>query len=331
MGTYNPNAPQVLGQEWVPVQNDFYVPDVFREFGYTFQNSSTRQMTHARWYTTPDIIDIALATTPGLGVSSNLAFQVSMYPSGIEDLTGPIGRVLIPVMDGSVSGTATVQGVTTVQAALANNSSNSGFIDFGNGTGTLTVNFNTTGYAGLLNDKRILRVNLIGIADAPQKSSTWTMDSTPQGPAITLGAFTIGELGGADFLIPAGEVTPLWSTATTLTEEANELHAWRYLTLQRFSTTGPTPRLRVRCSVSSLDDSFMSYLAMEVFYCAETRVVEGAKNVLSSVTGGTEFVIGATPVILRGLTFEYPTQITVGEYTVTMNLADFRGNAFFTS
>jgi hypothetical protein len=320
-----------LGQEWAPIKNEFFTPDVFQEFGYTFATINTHNLTHARWYTSPDPIDIALASTPGLGASGTLVFQVSVYPTYTEDLTGPIGRALIPVMSGSVSGTATIQGQSTVQGALANNSANSGYIDFGNGFGTLTVNFNTTGYAGLLSDKRILRVNLVGIVDAPQKSFSWTMDATPQGPGITLGSFDIGEVGGGEFLIPAGEVTPLWSTATTLGEEANELHAWRYLTLERFSTTGPTPRLRVRCSVSSLDDSFMSYLAMEIFYCAETRVAEGAKRVGASVTGGQSYVIGATPVILRGTTFQYPVQITAGDYTVTMNLADFRGNTFFTS
>ena len=331
MGDYNPHTPYILGQEWAPIKNEFFTPDVFQEFGYTFFTTVSRNLTHARWYTSPDPIDIALASTPGLGASSSLAFQVSIYPTWTEDLTGPIGRVLIPVMAGSVSGPATVQGVSTVQEALTNNSANHGYIDFGNGSGSLNVNFNTTGYAGLLSDKRILRVNLIGIADAPEKSSTWTMDSTPQGPAITLGSFNIGQFGGGEFLIPANEITPLWSTATTLGEEANELHAWRYTTLERFSTTGPTPRLRARCSVNSLDDTFMSYLAMEVFYCVETRVAEGAKSVGAAVTGGQPYVIGATPVILRGTTFQYPVQITSGGYTVTMNLADFRGNPFFTS
>jgi len=331
MGRYNPHVPQILGQEWAPVRDEFFTPDVFQEFGYTFVTIDSHNLTQARWYTGPDPIDIALATTPGLGTSGTLAFQANVYRTGTEDLTGPIERVLIPVMSGSVGGTATVQGVSTVQEALANNSANSGYIDFGNGTGTLTVNFNTTGYSGLLNDKRILRVNLIGIADAPQKSSTWTMDSTPLGAGITLGSFDIGEFGGAEFLIPANEITPLWNTATTLTSDANELHAWRYLTLQRFSTAGPTPRLRTRCSVASLDDTFMTYLVMEIFYCAETRVAEGAKTTGALVTGGQVYVIGATPVILRGTTFQSPVQITPGGYTVTMNLADYRGNAFFVS
>jgi hypothetical protein len=329
MGVYNPTYPQVLGQEWVGVRNEFYVPDTFREVGYTFAATSSRSLTRACWYTSPDVVDVAMASTPGLGVSEDLAYQVTVYPTGAEVRTGPIGRVVIPVMSGAVGGSV-VNGAS-VEAALANHEGNNSYIGFGSGSGLVNVNFNTTGYASLLNDKRILRVNLVGIATSPQREWTWSMSSTPAGPAITLGAFVAGEPAGAPFVVPANEVSPLWSTTTTLTQEANELHAWRYSTLSRFSTTGPTPRLRATCTVVSDSDTTLSYLAMEVFYCAETRVAEGARTVDASLLAFDRYVIGATPVILRGLTFEYPTPIAAGSYTVTLSLADFRGNPFFTS
>lgn len=324
MGIFNPRAPQILGQEWVPIRDEVYVPDIFREDGYQFATRTSNVLTVAKYHTGPELNDIAVSPTPGAGTGEQLVFQSNVYPTGQEVLTGAIQKVTIPVMSGTVSGTAVVLG-GTVQDALAGVQGSSILFDIG--SGSMDVNFNTTAYSHILSGKRILRINIIadGSSEA-DAAGNWRFVTTPLGATFNLGVFQNGD----NVLIPASEVTPLWSTATTVTSESTELHAWRYPVLARMSTLGATPRIVLRVSYDTADGTFLDYLVMEVYYCEETRVASGAREMTSGlyVPG---LIIGANQIILRDSNYSYPTTIAAGQYTMTFNLADFRGSASFVS
>jgi hypothetical protein len=315
MGVYNPAAPHILGQEWVPIKKGLYVPDNFRELGYGFVTTGSRQVTEGRFYVNPETLEI-----PG----NNYAFLINVYPQGQEVATGPIRVAHIPVMAGAVGAGATIIG-GTVQNALATLEDGKSIAWTQNTFGSLQVNFNTTAYAGALNGKRILRMNLVGGAAVAPDSGNLTVNiiNDPTGFSSVPGSISAAEMND-EFSISLGELTPFWTTSTT--PYPNELHAWRYTTLARMASTG-SPKITVQMTVTAGDFYAIDYLVLEVIYCEETRVAEGAKEMGNGAATLVPHVLGTTPVTLRDTSFGYPVTLPAGAYTVTLGLADYDGTA----
>ena len=156
MGEYNPYAPQILGQEWVPIRDeDFFLSPAVNavEQGHVFTSPAPRVLQDGRFY---------LNTFP----SPNTLYetmQISVYPEGVEDQTGPVHSVLIPCNNGGISGNAFLVSGATVAACLANPSDGSS-VQLSGGTpddANVDLYFNTNAYAALLNGKRILSVEAV--------------------------------------------------------------------------------------------------------------------------------------------------------------------------
>jgi hypothetical protein len=97
MGVYNPNAPRVVGQEWVPIREepiDFAPAINSVERGYSYTLTASRRIRDARFY---------LNQFPN-PVASNQVAMFNTYPLGREALSGPIQQVTIPVSFASITG-----------------------------------------------------------------------------------------------------------------------------------------------------------------------------------------------------------------------------------
>lgn len=189
MGVYNPDAPQILGQEWVPIRNENFQfqPDITaQEVGYSFNLATPRQVSNARFY---------VNTLPANQPDSHMA-TVNIYPAGREALSGPIRKLIIPINDssafsaphGGFNGSA-----ATAQEALASPADFKGiFADPSPGPSTLSVEFNTfyavNDYAQLLTGKRILNVSLIYSGAASMQDDTGKR--VAYRPATSVNGFT---------------------------------------------------------------------------------------------------------------------------------------------
>ena len=161
MGVYNPDAPQILGQEWVPIreENFQFQPDITaQEIGHTFTLTSARQLNNARFY-----VNTLPANQPFTHMST-----VNIYPVGQEALSGPIRKVIIPCNDSSAFSAphGGFNAASTVQQALASPSDFANiFADPSPGPSALSVEFNTfygvNDYIQVLTGKRILNVSLL--------------------------------------------------------------------------------------------------------------------------------------------------------------------------
>lgn len=157
MGNYNPHQPYILGQEWVPIRDEAlkYSPNVNAvELGTAFTAVAARQVRTARFY-----VNTLQPTSQGFQTA-----LVNIYPYGLEDQTGPIREVIIPVTAATTTGAniSLVGGAATIQAAVAN-PGDGNFLDFDYNSGTpqdASFYFGTNAYPELAN-KRILNVSLI--------------------------------------------------------------------------------------------------------------------------------------------------------------------------
>src|SRR5262245_22364339 len=107
MGNYNPHAPYIIGNEWVPIRQANFAPDKITERGYTFRISHSVTPITGAYY---------IAEVPQTRVNK-VSDLVAVYRAGEETLTGPIRQVAIPASAIWVTGTAIVSssGVAALQ------------------------------------------------------------------------------------------------------------------------------------------------------------------------------------------------------------------------
>lgn len=314
MGVFNPNAPHILGQEWVPIRDELLTLDAFRETGYKFTTTGSRVVTQGRFY----------LGTKGLATIApfNPIFQMSVYPDGMEVETGPIERVVIPVMSGAIAGTTTMT-EATVQGSLSSPLGAS-VVALGD-AGTVDVRFNTTAYSVLLQGKRILRANIIGTASGSEDSTTLDTQLATPNIGYFLEPISVAKDDIFEFSVSLGEISPFWTTGVIV---PGFLYPWRYSELARFSTTGGSPGITATLSHGGPTNSNIDlyWVALELFYCNETRVAVGAREFGDFGNDGFQF--GQNQIILRDNSLNFPVTLPPGVYTVTLNLVDFTGGAF---
>ena len=334
MGNYNPHAPYVLGMEWVPIRQADYEPDQITEQGYTLAlNVATAVVSGAFW-----------AAAPPSKIVNYVAETVNIYPVGVEDQTGPIRRVLIPVSSVITTGAS----ITNSGTAAWENPSDFFTQELATGVDVpaIGLNFAVENYTQELFGKRILGVRFLYTAGCSlngiqqfvdfgigNQVSMYTGDfntfqsfvEAPVGPpaqaASALALVTdikSVDLGNVNINLSAQLSSFGDSTALAL--------PWRYQELLLFSTTTPLSSRRVLFirantffDVDGLTGSVVfGYGALEVLYCEETRVRVGGR--FTSLNTGRGFINeGVNLVALRDVNLNLPGTLPAGEYLVTLS------------
>lgn len=348
---YNPHAPQIIGQEWVPIRNEDLVLDPFAnsvERGYGFALNDTGVVGNVRFY---------INEFPPLFVR-NQGYTANIYPRGAEADSGPVGRVVIPCNDGAINSSGgnvvTSPAGVPVQTCLYNPSANY-FINYqiGNGSLNALVTFYATNsYANLLSGKRILGVNLLTGINVPV-AATANPDnyaSTSAGwlqPILTNDAqYAVTQNDGFVLYRPLvtlqtpvdtrllirtrmGDLDVAYGNNGAVTAGSPNVSQWTYPELQRFESSAGAARLFINYNALNIADAgaqvLILYSALEVFYCEERRVAFGSRNIngLRFVQARDPFQLGMNQILVRDTaTHSLNPTLTSGDYTVTLSEAN---------
>ena len=330
MGDYNSYAPQILGQEWVPIRDeDLLLSPVVNtiEVGQGFTLATARTLSDGRFYVS------ALPSSDTFGQ----VFQISVYPSGLEDASGPIRSVIIPVNNGGVTGNASFSPGVSVADSLAD-PSDSKNVTLSGGIPTdsnADLYFATNSYSALLSGKRIVALNLLYSATSsdilafsgrvgifqPTQTDGMVYASTSLGieaPEAGPGRPQISR-------ISLGEVSPFFSNTPLTTTERMP---WIYTDLQRFEISAGTGRICVRLSGTGNPSGtalFYLYAALEVIYCEEQRVAVGGVACGAPGTSGAhgnvqQFALGTNRMPMRTMSaLALNPALAVGDYMLMLS------------
>jgi len=320
MGNYNPHAPYILGQEWVPIRDARYTPDDVVERGYTWYNNNTVIPASGAYY---------VAENPTTR-ASQACDLMAVYPAGTEDQTGPIKVLHIPVS--SISATGNTDTAATFTAL--NNVSDDKSLKFTvPGSGQIALSFDTVGYSQQLFGKRILDVRL-------RYSLAGTTQTDLAGMNFYLGfakdlATNVLYLVGADGTITGTQnkistlsftdLNPFWD-ATANVNLQRDIYPWRYPELNRFAfTEPPASRMVVLMQAPALPTTsgsiFFYFADLEVVYCEEQRVRYGGRRTCNMNVGtcsNDTYDLGAQFVRLVDTNFASGTSLAPGRYTTTV-------------
>ena len=339
MANYNPNNPDVVGNEWVAIVPAPYTMDSGTERGYRFTATTAQVPLTGQYF---------LEAVP----ANNVILQyplLALYPSGMEDEVGEVKTVTIPVSSATVTGTTVPVTSADIVTALASPASDGGLL-FASNPCAVDLTFDMASVNTELMNKRILNVSIVYTAsgnwvDTTTGDFTNSVFFTPTAESAFYGSGQLdssGTLFSEDITeisrISLGEINP-FAVGGTFTA-ATQAYPWRNQELQRFATGGATPmRWRMRSAVDPADFNLtVNYLAMEITYCTENRLRYGAALVgsIDSVTTvpDTDYVInnGVNSVVLRtATTFVTGTSLAAGEYALTSCIADpgDRSSTFF--
>jgi len=276
MGQYNPDAPYIIGQEWVPIRQADYQPDSITERGYTFGIDHAATIVSGYYYIT--------SARP----ATDAAHFLAVYPEGTEDLTGPIKQVIIPAISTAVTGA----GGDCSPCATSLTYVADGQAIFAGGTFApqFGVSFDVAGYSQQLFGKRILDVSVLytaaGTPDALARTSIGVAKLINPVGDVQYAAELLGLSSFNQEQIQAvslSDLNPFWQpgiTAPVLTPHQIRIYPWRYQELAQFATTPDSERLIVliRAALSSLpasDAVAVGYMALQVTYCEEQRILYG--------------------------------------------------------
>lgn len=322
MGQYNPHAPYIIGNEWVPIRQANLIPDDTTEHGYTFQIDHTVTPITGAYY-------VAEVPQSRVDMVSDL---VAVYAAGNEKLTGPIKQVFIPASAIWVTGTS-INSSAGVAALL--NPSDDKSISFSAPSDSNTflgVSFDVTAYSQQLFGKRILDVTLRYSLAVNQPTDLqlihmnvgFAKDMTNFSVA-TLSFGTEGTITGQPsqvFSVPLGSLNPLWD-ATRAPFNLSDIYPWRYQELARFAATEPASSRMLFTLFNGLTGAFSAfiyYVEMVVTYCEETRILYGGKKAqLSGSNPSGSYEVGANLVRLLDTNFaSATTTLTPGSYVATI-------------
>lgn len=328
MGNYNPHAPFIVGNEWVPIVQSNYQPDENTERGYTM-------------YLDQDTVIVSGSNSVSAVTSTrsiNKVFMNAVYAAGTEDQTGPIRQVIIPVDQVIVTGSGPVGTVTNFLTPSDNSDAffadtdTSQFDGFG-------LSFDTSSYSNELTGKRILNVELLYVAygtpsDLAFISVGLARAATAGGSFLQTFVYQNGLDGPTTALtteiqsISLTDVNPFWNTALAL-QASRERFPWRYneLALLDASSTPLNTKLNIsifwNSTLPMVDDVFLKYAALRVTYCEEKRLLYGSRDVINQ-----ENVPGVWLSRLLNTSFQNgATTLPPGAYTVTTTFRSLTSNA----
>jgi hypothetical protein len=331
MAEYNPNLPDVAGNEWVPIVPSPYAMGPGVERGYSFSTAVSTTPFQGQYFLQAEPPSVNIVQVP----------LISIYPTGQEDTVGEIKTVVVPV-DGAVLGGAGNGSFNGPSAVAALQSSSDPYIfSFNNGAGssTLTCSFDTvTAVIAALAGKRILNVSILYTA-----SGAWGL--VPQAQFNTYVSYPGGFLNYGPGILESDQ-TPFGESITqisrlslgeidlnavaswTVTDHA---YPWRSTQMLNWDASAVTPlRFVLEWNTLAIPGSVgisINYLAMEVTYCEETRVLYGGAKVSGDIYDDGTPVVYAVPGVNYALlrtssTFVTGSSLAAGNYTITSCLAD---------
>lgn len=291
---YNPHSPYILGPEWAALRDAPFVPDNVTEYGYvlTLDNAAIPVSGSVGTY--------ALGPMVTTGVEA-----VNVYPDATAAASGPVQQVVIPVDAIWVTGAAITGSVTDVQSP---NDTNAILID---NTASLYstmlgFSFDTASYAQQLLGKRVLRLRLRYVAAGDPtdlaNQTFWirranTSSSLPLSGYEVWTGLTGPNQSNLNNVVPfsefnyvdLGAMNQFWqSGAFPSVGLVPEMYPWRYQELALLDAQNATSdRLLVVMTgtVTSTTNLQLYYMALEVTYCEETRILYGGRR--SSSNGGS--------------------------------------------
>lgn len=330
MGNYNPHAPYIIGNEWVPIRQANFAPDKVTEQGYSFHIDHSVVPITGAYY---------VAEVPQTKVN-NVSDMINVYPAGQEALTGPIKQVFIP--SSTIWTTGAAINATAGVAALQNPSDNQTIRFTGptDGNTFLGISFNVAAYAQQLFGKRILdvsfRYSLQGndAEDISRISSRIGFARDLFGQALGLNFFSLqGTITGEPTNVKSfsmGAANFFWDGTRDI-YTVHDIYPWRYQELLRFMATEPAPTrmlLRFGNGLLSSNNVFLGFTDMQVTYCEETRVLYGGRSTTSSqdplgTVTQSNYEPGPNLVRLFNTNFAAnTTALAPGDYTVTLTHDD---------
>lgn len=315
MGRYNPNKPSILGVELVPIVGQVRSLDIGSEIGYSFTVTGAP-------YNAVDLFSVA-TLTPASAIAGQTVF-CAVYPLGREDDTGDIRVNRFTVTTAFVTG-AVVSGAASATLALAD-SSDASYVLFDATTDKLRVTLDAT--TSLPSTARILGVDLLyQAAGTPGFVLEPTIESNtviyPYGPYMTGPATLeqVADVGSVRF----GDVNPWWNSASGPNATSARM-PWRSTEMARWSSLGTGGQLYIGIRVNTLPLSGfvkLGYLAINVYWCQESRVAYGGVACGQDLTGNLTFTsTGPGQISVRDPAFLTAPVLTPGDYTITTSLAD---------
>jgi hypothetical protein len=333
VGVYNPNIPKILGQEWVPIRDEditFSPASNTVELGHGFTVTSSRTLQDARFY---------LDTLP-TGRSVGQTFLAQVYPRGTEDHSGPVQSIIIPCNNGFISGGATLTNASSVADAVFDASDNR-YITFPTSSAPeAQFHFAVSQYSQELFGKRILGVNILYTMAVGSSAP-----ATPPEEALR-GVFSVQNVAGdvagfgSPIIFPSligpsqfstvalGEIDQFWSNSAPIS--TSDRFPWIYAGLQDFElSTASASRINFHYTHNILGTQvLLSYVAMQVLFCDETRVAFAGRSFGESgfTSSLTPYTPGTNILPFRDLNYNTNPVLTPGDYTVVLSSAD-TGNA----
>jgi len=325
MGNYNPHAPYILGQEWVPIRQADYTPDDVTERGYTFVLEFGATPVSGAYY---------VESVPENQVSQ-VVDMMAVYPSGHETLTGPIKSLRIPVSAISAPGPPNNTDISAGIAALFNPSDDQTILfqdPGGDGGDELEVSFDTEPYAAVLLGKRILDIRVhytVVVTDLAEAVHVNFLVShlalnariyyRPDQVEVTLGGAAPSQVN----YFSLTDANPFWQS-TVNANLTRDIYPWRFQELNRFRASAGADRLAlvVVTTITPGEFALLGFLELEVIYCEETRVLYGGRRT-SNLNASTHILdtysTGQNLVRLLTPAFAQPSALAAGEYVVTLN------------
>lgn len=305
MADYNPHAPDVVGNEWVPIRAEPWTFALDQEVGTLFRLAAEQVVTAGRFY-----LD-QVPPAPNAQIP-----LISIYPLGEERLTGPVRQVDVPVNAATLASGAVVVGTTSAVTALVS-PADPASIDMPAGA-TMDLSFAMNAMSPTLSGKRIIALDLIYAASnyssAQLGGAVGIRDTSGQGSwgYGSLEQFTasyVPRLSTAGF----GEINPFllgWPAAS------GQRWPWTYPQLQRFESSAAS-KLTVQL-ISTHDDTNISYAALRVTYCEERRLAVGGvtASLLPWTAGGNAVDLRPPSTLATG-----GVRLPAGAYSMTVTLS----------
>lgn len=305
MADYTPDAPKVLGNEWVPLKYQLYPLDHSQEIGTSFTLDAATTVVSGHVY-----VD-GTAETGNQGRGTFMA----VYPEGGVSEGGPIYQSVLAcngaLSQTSGSGTVTSESGTYVgDLASGADSFTTDFEVPPSGLAQLTMYFDVNSHTELTG-KRILKLEFLYtfsgvIGDIPEllndtSSAVRTIrdvNSDSESYAGNEQLFPSGAVQGEDlYAVDLGNIAPIWDVPAN----GVYVYPWTYDLLKQFDTAA-SAAVRIGVAFTLVGNSTIAagtagfglgYAALRVTYCEEKRVLFGGLD--QAVTPSTNALILRPP------------------------------------
>jgi hypothetical protein len=282
MGRYNPNQPMIVGNEFAPVIQSNFQPNLFEERGYSFRAPSNVQYT--------GLPSMFVDKQPPWAVPGH-AYLFSLYRRGQETSTGPMKTLTVPFVLTRASTNVLDNDGGAATAADIEMPNDGNYIRFRTGgTGEANIRFAVDTlaadpFADLL-FKRVVDVSIIYAASAQPGNegpvpleinhyNICTSQRVSYGTAdVPLRESLITNFGRSRW----GEIcTWVHFTADAFTQNTAR-YPWSYELLGNFAGASSDWAVEFRTASAAQDgprEIYLHYATMQITYCEENRVGVG--------------------------------------------------------